>query len=82
MAILMFMFRIMNVQLANCGRCPSAGHKDPIFVIKLTLNAKGVRSSASCYQLINFGTERSECQHRIVHVNLISKFDGIALFAG
>jgi hypothetical protein len=45
------------------------------FVIKLTLNAKGVWSSAFCYRFINCGTERSECQHRIVHANLISKFD-------
>jgi len=46
------------------------------FVIKLTLNAKGVWSSASCYRFINFGIERNECQHRIIHANLISKFDG------
>jgi hypothetical protein len=52
------------------------------FVIKFTLNAKQVRSSASCYQLINFGTKRSECQHQIVHANLISKFDGTSLFVG
>jgi hypothetical protein len=44
-------------------------------VIKLTLNAKEVWSSASCYRLINFGTKRSECQHQIVHANLILKVD-------
>ncbi len=65
---------------ANYGCCPSTGHRD-LIVIKFTLNAKGVWSRASCYRLINFGTERSECQHWIVHANLISKFDSTALFA-
>jgi hypothetical protein len=82
MLVLTFAFRIMNVQLCKLWPLSFSRTQGSDFVIKFTLNAKGVRSRPSCYRLVNFGTERSECQHRIVHVNLISKFDGNALFAG
>jgi hypothetical protein len=80
MAILMFALYIMNVQLCKLWTLSFDKTQRSDFVIKLTLNVKRVRSNASCYQLINFGTERSECQHQIVHANLISKFDGTSLF--
>jgi hypothetical protein len=82
MAILTFVLRIINVQLCKLWTLSFDKTQGSDFVIKLTLNAKGVRSSASYYRLINFGTERSECQHRIIHANLISKFDGTYLFDG
>ncbi len=63
MAILMFVLRIMNVQLCKLWMLSFDRTHGFDFVIKFTLNAKGVRSSASCYRLINFGTKRSECQH-------------------
>jgi hypothetical protein len=81
MVVLTFTFRIMNVQLCKLWTLSFNKTQGSDFVIKFTLNAKGVRSSASCYQLINFGTKRNECQHQIIHVNLISKFDGTSLFA-
>jgi hypothetical protein len=80
MAVLTFALRIMNVQLCKLWTLSFAKTHGFNFVIKFTLNAKGVRSNASCYRLINFGNKRSECQHRIVHVNLISKFDDTSLF--
>jgi hypothetical protein len=82
MAVLTFTLRIMNVQLCKLWTLSFNKTQGFNFVIKLTLNAKGVQSSASCYLLINFGTERNECQHRIIHVNLISKFDRTSLFVG
>ncbi len=82
MAVLMFVLRIMNVKLCKLWMLSVDRTHGSDFVIKLIVNAKGVRSSAFCYRLINFGTKRSECQHRIVHANLISKFDGISIFAG
>jgi hypothetical protein len=81
MAVLTFALRIMNVQLCKLWMLSFGKTHGSDFVLKLTLNVKGVQSNASCYRLINFGTERSECQHRIVHANLISKFDGTSLFA-
>jgi hypothetical protein len=82
MAVLTFVLHIINVQLCKLRTLSFDRTQGSDFMIKLTLNAKGVRSSASCYQLINFGTERNECPHRIVHVNLITKFDDTSLFAG
>jgi len=82
MAVLMFAFRIMIVQLCKLWTLSFGRTEGSNFVIKLTLDAKGVQSRASCYWLINFGTEWNECQHRIVHVNLISKFDSTSIFAG
>jgi hypothetical protein len=82
MAVLMFAFRIMNVHLCKLWTLSFDRTQGFNFVIKLTLNVKGVWSNASCYQLINFGTKRSECQHQNVHANLILKFDGISFFVG
>jgi hypothetical protein len=82
MAVLTFVLRIMNVQLCKLWTLSFGKTQGSDFVIKLTLNVKGIWSSASCYQLINFGTERSECQHQIVHANLILKFDGTSIFVG
>ncbi len=79
MAILTFTLRIMNVHLCKLWTLSFDKTHGSNFVIKLTLNAKGIRSSASCYRLINFGTEKNECQHQIVHANLILKFDGTFL---
>jgi hypothetical protein len=77
----MFALCIMNVQLCKLWTLSFGRTQGSNFVIKLTLNVKGIWSNASCYRLINFGTKRSECQHRIVHVNLILKFDDTSLFA-
>jgi hypothetical protein len=63
MVVLTFALRIMNVQLCKLWTLSFSKTQGSDFVIKLTLNVKGVRSSASCYRLINFGTKRSECQH-------------------
>ncbi len=82
MAISTFVLHIINVQLCKLWMLSFDKTQGSDFVIKLTLNAKGIRSSASCYRLINFGTERSECQHRIIHANLISKFDDTSFFVG
>jgi hypothetical protein len=65
MAVLTFAFCIMNVQLCKLWMLSFDRTQGSDFVIKFTLNANGVRSSASCYRLINFGTERNECQHWI-----------------
>jgi hypothetical protein len=82
MPVLTFALDFMNVQLCKLWMLSFGRTQGSDFVIKLTLNAKGIRSSASCYQLINFGTERTECQHQIVHANLISKFDDTFYFVG
>jgi hypothetical protein len=82
MAILTFALYIMNIQLCKLWTLSFDRTKGSDFVIKLNLNAKGVRSNASCYRLINFTTERNECQHRIVHANLILKFDNTCVFVG
>jgi hypothetical protein len=78
----MFALRIMNVQLCKLWTLSFDKTQGSNFVIKLTLNVKGVRSSASYYQFTNFGTKQSECQHQIVYANLISKVDDTFLFAG
>jgi hypothetical protein len=61
MVVLTFTLRIMNVQLCKLSMMSFNRTHGSNFVIKFTLNAKWVWSSASCYWLINFCTERSEC---------------------
>jgi hypothetical protein len=82
MVVLTFALRIMNVQLCKLWMMSFSKTHGFDFMIKLTLNAKGVRSNTSCYQLINFGTDQSECEHQIVHANLISKLHGTYFFVG
>jgi hypothetical protein len=76
MAVFTFALCIMNVQLYKLWMLSFSRTWGFDFVIKFTLNAKGVRSKASYYRLINFGTEQNECQDQIVHANLISKING------
>jgi hypothetical protein len=49
MAVLMFALRIMNVQLCKLWTLSFGKTQGSDFVIKLTLNAKGIRSNAFCY---------------------------------
>ncbi len=81
MAILTFVLHIMNVQLCKLWMLSFSKTQGSDFVIELTLNEKGIQSSACSYRVMNFGTKRSECKHQIVDANLILKFDGTSLFA-
>jgi hypothetical protein len=49
MLVLTFTLRIMNVQLCKLSTLSFNRTHGSNFVIKLTLNAKQVRSNASCY---------------------------------
>jgi hypothetical protein len=61
MAFFTFTLRIMNVQVCKLWMLSFDKTQGSDFVIKFTLNVKGVQSNASCYRLINFGIEGNEC---------------------
>ncbi len=75
----MFAFPIMNVQLCKLWTLSFDKTQGSDFVIKLTLNAKGVQSNASCYRLIILAPSKVNANIKLYM--RISSWNVMALFS-